>query len=110
MGRGERERGEGERAGREGGARGRGERGRESSSRFRRMCAPLAHLLTRRRPEFYSDAALNGCRDGWLETMRRTFAGRDYYACAGAMAEVQKGGVEAPGSRAPMRAPQQSRA
>lgn len=32
---------------------------------------------------FYSDEALNGCRDGWWETMRRTFAKRDFYACGG---------------------------
>ena len=36
-------------------------------------------------PEFYSEAALKGCRDGWLETMRRTFAGRGFYACAGVL-------------------------
>ena len=35
-------------------------------------------------PRFYSNDALAGCRDGWWETMRRTFAGRDFYACSGA--------------------------
>ena len=34
-------------------------------------------------PSFYSDEALAGCRDGWLETMRRTFEGRGFYACSG---------------------------
>ena len=32
---------------------------------------------------FYSDEVLEGCRDGWLPTMRRTFAGRGFYACSG---------------------------
>ena len=35
---------------------------------------------------FYSNEALTGARDGWLETMRRTFAGREFYACSGANA------------------------
>ena len=35
-------------------------------------------------PEHYADAALAGARDGWWETMRRTFARREFYACAGA--------------------------
>jgi len=39
-------------------------------------------------PAFYADEALAGCRDGWWETMRRTFAGRSFYACAGALSEV----------------------
>ena len=39
---------------------------------------------------FYSDAAIAGARDGWLETMRRTFAGREFYACSGA----NPGGIE----------------
>ena len=38
-------------------------------------------------PAFYSDEALAGCRDGWWETMRRTFAGREFYACSGSRAE-----------------------
>ena len=41
-------------------------------------------------PEHYADAALAGARDGWWETMRRTFAGRDFYACSGAMEEVER--------------------
>ena len=32
---------------------------------------------------FYADDALAGCRDGWVETMRRTFSGREFYACSG---------------------------
>ena len=39
---------------------------------------------------FYSDEALAGCRDGWWETMRRTFDGREFYACAGEMEEVRE--------------------
>ena len=35
-------------------------------------------------PEFYADEALAGGRDGWVATMRRTFEGRQFYACAGA--------------------------
>lgn len=38
-------------------------------------------------PSFYSDEALAGCRDGWWETMRRTFSRRDFYACSGATDE-----------------------
>jgi len=34
-------------------------------------------------PQFYSDDAISGSRDGWWETMRRTFDGRSFYACAG---------------------------
>lgn len=34
-------------------------------------------------PQFYADETLAGARDGWLETMRRTFAGREFYACGG---------------------------
>ena len=35
-------------------------------------------------PAFYADEALAGARSGWRETMRRTFAQREFYACAGA--------------------------
>ena len=45
-------------------------------------------------PEHYADDALAGARDGWWETMRRTFAGRDFYACSGAMEEVERVEVE----------------
>merc|ERR1712070_900593 len=41
------------------------------------------------RPTFYEEEALAGCRDGWAETMRRSFARREFYACAGAMADVR---------------------
>ena len=34
-------------------------------------------------PAYYADDALSGCRDGWWETMRRTFEGREFYACSG---------------------------
>ena len=34
-------------------------------------------------PSFYSDRELSGARDGWWETMRRTFERRDFYACSG---------------------------
>ena len=40
-------------------------------------------------PEFYGDAALAGARDGWRETMRRTFEGRGFYACTGAAAALE---------------------
>ena len=40
-------------------------------------------------PTFYEEEALAGCRDGWAETMRRSFARREFYACAGAMADVR---------------------
>ena len=33
-------------------------------------------------PEFYDGEALVGARDGWLATMRRTFAARQFYACS----------------------------
>lgn len=33
-------------------------------------------------PEFYAGEALVGARDGWLATMRRTFAARQFYACS----------------------------
>ena len=32
---------------------------------------------------FYHTDVVAGGRDGWWETMRRTFAQRDFYACAG---------------------------
>ena len=33
---------------------------------------------------FYADGAIAGARDGWVETMRRTFTGRGgFYACSG---------------------------
>ena len=41
-------------------------------------------------PEFYADAALAGARDGWRETMRRTFEGRGFYACTGALETVDE--------------------
>ena len=41
-------------------------------------------------PEHYADDALAGARDGWWETMRRTFAGREFYACSGDMDEVER--------------------
>jgi len=34
-------------------------------------------------PEFYGGEALVGARDGWVATMRRTFAARQFYACSG---------------------------
>ena len=34
-------------------------------------------------PEFYGGDALVGARDGWVATMRRTFAARQFYACSG---------------------------
>jgi len=42
-------------------------------------------------PEFYSDDCLKGARDGWWETMRRTFAQREFYACSGALDAVSDG-------------------
>ena len=39
--------------------------------------------LRDRAAPYYSDDALAGCRDGWWETMRRTFDRRDFYACSG---------------------------
>ena len=39
---------------------------------------------------FYADSTLAGARDGWLETMRRTFAGRQFYACGGVNVEGVK--------------------
>ena len=44
----------------------------------------LRELRDRAAP-YYSDDTLAGCRDGWWETMRRTFDRRDFYACAGAV-------------------------
>ena len=50
-------------------------------------------------PEFYAEPCLRGARDGWWETMRRTFARRDFYACSGVLealgAESEVDGVEA---------------
>ena len=47
---------------------------------------------------FYSDDVISGARDGWLATMKRTFSGRAFYACAGAgvglqNAPLSEGGV-----------------
>ena len=50
-------------------------------------------------PGYYSDEALAGCRDGWLETMRRTFERRDFYACSG-VGEVELGAGSHGGSPA----------
>ena len=51
--------------------------------------------LRDRAAPYYSDDALAGCRDGWWETMRRTFDRRDFYACSGVgsalRSEVQVG-------------------
>lgn len=32
--------------------------------------------------EFYNDDAVKGGRDGWVQTMKRTFVQRDFYACS----------------------------
>ena len=33
---------------------------------------------------FYADDAISGARDGWVQTMRRTFEAREgFYACSG---------------------------
>lgn len=40
-------------------------------------------------PEFYGDSAVAGGRDGWRETMRRTFEGRGFYACTGALETIE---------------------
>ena len=46
-----------------------------------RLVLSIAH---RRSP------ALAGARDGWRETMRRTFEGRGFYACTGALETVDE--------------------
>ncbi len=40
-------------------------------------------------PAFYAEGSLAGARDGWWSTMRRTFAGRSFYACSGDMEAVE---------------------
>jgi len=54
----------------------------------------LRQLRDRAAP-YYSDDALAGCRDGWWETMRRTFDRRDFYACAGAVDATAAGRANA---------------
>ena len=39
-------------------------------------------------------SALAGARDGWRETMRRTFEGRGFYACTGAAVDAVEDAVE----------------
>ena len=46
-------------------------------------------------PSFYGEPALVGARDGWVETMRRTFAARQFYACSGPEIDPPDEGHEA---------------
>jgi fatty acid desaturase len=52
-------------------------------------------------PSFYSSESIAGSRDGWWETMRRTFAGREFYACSGEMLESVDSGSRGQQDRGP---------